>query len=105
MSRLHLAFECRSTTCIGTIDTAPGSTGLLIVTGGNEIRSGAFQGQSRFAARIAAAGFPVFRYDRRGMGDSDGENRGYSKSALDIAAAPRRIPGNIAANRAYSYLR
>ncbi|MGB3752872.1 MAG: hydrolase 1, exosortase A system-associated [Parerythrobacter sp.] len=87
MSRLHLAFECRGTTCIGTIDTAPGSAGLLIISGGNEIRSGAFQGQSRLAARIAAAGFPVFRYDRRGVGDSDGENRGYGKSGPDIAAA------------------
>lgn len=87
MSRLHLTFECQGRTCVGTIDTAPGTSGLLIVSGGNEIRSGAFQGQSRLAARIAAAGFPVFRFDRRGVGDSDGENRGFRKSAKDIAAA------------------
>ncbi|MCP5392099.1 MAG: hydrolase 1, exosortase A system-associated [Sphingomonadaceae bacterium] len=87
MSRLHLTFECLGDTCVGTLDSAAGKTGLLIVSGGNEIRSGAFQGQSRLAARIAAAGYPVFRYDRRGIGDSDGENRGFLESADDIRAA------------------
>ncbi|MEW4447848.1 hydrolase 1, exosortase A system-associated [Qipengyuania sp. JC766] len=87
MSRLPLTFACRSTVCAGTLDTAPGSAGLLIVSGGNEIRSGAFSGQARLAAEIAAMGFPVFRFDRRGIGDSDGENRGFRESGPDIAAA------------------
>nr|WP_137678272.1 hydrolase 1, exosortase A system-associated [Parerythrobacter lutipelagi] len=87
MSRMHLTFECQGRTCIGTLDSAPGTTGLMLVSGGNEIRSGAFQGQSRLAADIAKAGFPVFRFDRRGVGDSDGENRGFRKSEKDIAAA------------------
>jgi exosortase A-associated hydrolase 1 len=60
---------------------------LLIVSGGNEIRSGAFGGQADMAARIARAGFPVFRFDRRGIGDSEGENRGFRKSAKDIVCA------------------
>ena len=71
----------------GTLDKAPGTTGLLIVSGGNEIRSGAFGGQADMAARIAAAGFPVFHFDRRGVGDSEGENRGFRHSSKDIAAA------------------
>ncbi|GAA4643655.1 hypothetical protein GCM10023115_16150 [Pontixanthobacter gangjinensis] len=87
MSRLHLTFECQQYTLAGTLDTAPGKTGLLIVSGGNEIRSGAFSGQADIAARIASAGFPVFRFDRRGIGDSDGENRGFRRSAKDISAA------------------
>ena len=87
MSRLHLNFACGSCTLAGTIDTAPGRTGLLLVTGGNEIRSGAFSGQAQLAADIARAGFPVFRFDRRGVGDSEGENRGFRKSAKDIRAA------------------
>lgn len=87
MSRLHLTFECGSFPCAGTLDTAPSSTGLLIVSGGNEIRSGAFSGQSQLAERVAKAGFPVFRFDRRGVGDSDGENRGFRKSRSDIEAA------------------
>ena len=87
MSRLHLTFACGSSTLAGTLDTAPAQTGLLLVTGGNEIRSGAFGGQAAMAARISAAGFPVFRFDRRGVGDSEGENRGFEHSAKDIGAA------------------
>lgn len=87
MSRLHLTFACEEITLAGTLDTAPGSSGLLIVSGGNEIRSGAFSGQAQLAARIARAGFPVFRFDRRGVGDSDGENKGFRKSRKDIEAA------------------
>jgi len=87
MSRLHLTFGCGDFKLAASLDTAPGTTGLLIVSGGNEIRSGAFAGQSQLAARIARAGFPVFRFDRRGIGDSEGENRGFRKSARDIAAA------------------
>ncbi|MBA4009861.1 MAG: hydrolase 1, exosortase A system-associated [Erythrobacter sp.] len=87
MSRRWHAFACDGQMLAGTLDPAPGATGLLIVSGGNEIRSGAFSGQSDMAARIAAAGFPVFRFDRRGVGDSEGENRGFRHSAEDIACA------------------
>lgn len=85
--RLHTPFPCGSLSLAGTLDSAPATTGLLIVSGGNEIRSGAFMGQSNLAASIAKAGFPVFRFDRRGIGDSEGENRGFRKSAKDIRAA------------------
>ena len=87
MSRLALTFNCQGATLAGTLDTAPGTSGLLLVSGGNEIRSGAFAGQARFAAEIARAGFPVFRFDRRGIGDSEGPNRGFRHEADDIAAA------------------
>ena len=81
MNRLHLTFECADSTLAGTLDMACGASGLLLVSGGNEIRSGAFSGQAALAARIAAAGFPVFRFDRRGIGDSGGENKGFRNSA------------------------
>lgn len=87
MSRLALTFNCQGATLAGTLDTAPGTSGLLLVSGGNEIRSGAFAGQARFAAEIARAGFPVFRFDRRGVGDSEGPNRGFRHEGEDIAAA------------------
>jgi exosortase A-associated hydrolase 1 len=87
MSRLPLTFACGSLTLAGTLDTAPATTGLLIVSGGNEIRAGAFGGQAELAARIARAGFPVLRFDRRGIGDSPGENRGFRHSAKDMASA------------------
>lgn len=87
MSRRHLAFPCEGSTLIGTIDEAAGTTGLLLVSGGNELRSGAWAGQAQFAARIAAHGFPVFRFDRRGVGDSDGPNGEFRTAGPDIAAA------------------
>ena len=87
MTRHHFAFTCENDSLVGTLDAAPGSSGLLIVTGGNEIRSGAFSGQAHLATRISAAGHPVFRFDRRGVGDSEGNNRGFRKSGTDITAA------------------
>lgn len=87
MSRMPLSFECQGRRCGATLDNAPAKSGLLIVSGGNEIRAGAFNGQARLAADLAGAGFPVFRFDRRGIGDSEGENRGFRKSRKDIASA------------------
>jgi exosortase A-associated hydrolase 1 len=87
MSRRHFVFDCEGAKLVGTLDEAVGAAGLLIVSGGNETRAGAFSGQARLAARIAAAGRPVFRFDRRGIGDSEGVNMGFHHSAEDIAAA------------------
>ncbi len=85
--RRHLTFPCEGATLAATLDDAPGTTGLLIVSGGNEIRSGAHRGMAMLAQRIATAGHPAFRFDRRGIGDSEGENGAYTSSAPDIAAA------------------
>lgn len=85
--RRALNFICEGATLAGTLDEAPGSAGLLIVAGGNEIRSGAHRGMAELAELIAARGYPVFRFDRRGIGDSEGENRGFRFSGHDIAAA------------------
>ena len=85
--RRLISFPCAGETLIGTLDEAPGRTGLLIVSGGNEIRIGAHRGMAGLAAAIAAEGIPVFRFDRRGIGDSSGANAGYESSAPDIAAA------------------
>ena len=82
-----IAFPCEGDTLIGTLDAAPGRTGLLIVSGGNEIRCGAHRGMALLAERVAAAGFPVFRYDRRGIGDSTGANAGFPSARPDLIAA------------------
>jgi exosortase A-associated hydrolase 1 len=87
MSRRHIAFDCAGSALVGTLDEASGTAGLLIVSGGNETRAGAFSGSAHLAARIAAAGHPVLRFDRRGVGDSEGTNVGFRHSAEDIEAA------------------
>ncbi len=85
--RRMIAFDCEGDGLIATLDEGEKSTGLLIVSGGNEIRSGAHAGQAAMAAHFAAKGYPVFRYDRRGIGESEGENGHFESSAPDIAAA------------------
>ncbi len=85
--RQLLSFECEGDVLAATLDDAPGSSGLLIVSGGNEIRIGAHRGMAALAAEISEIGHPVFRFDRRGVGDSAGENHGFASSGPDIAAA------------------
>jgi exosortase A-associated hydrolase 1 len=86
MRRL-IAFPCARETLIGSLDVAAGTTGVLIVSGGNEVRAGAHRGMAALAAALAAAGVPVFRFDRRGIGDSSGANGGFESAADDIMAA------------------
>ncbi|MDE1466571.1 hydrolase 1, exosortase A system-associated [Aurantiacibacter sp. D1-12] len=87
MSRRHVTFACEGVQLVGSIDSADGTTGLLIVSGGNELRAGTFAGQATLAQRIASEGFPAFRFDRRGTGDSEGENGSFRSSGPDLAAA------------------
>ena len=85
--RRFISVACEGETLGATLDEADGATGLLIVSGGNEIRSGAHRGMADLAQRLAATGTPVFRYDRRGVGDSSGDNRGFLSAQRDLIAA------------------
>ena len=90
MIRRHLVFECEGASLAATLDMPDGDgagTGLLIVSGGNEIRSGVGGASARMAARIAGAGYPVLRFDRRGVGDSEGMNFGFQGAEPDITEA------------------
>ncbi|MDP8912497.1 MAG: hydrolase 1, exosortase A system-associated [Pseudomonadota bacterium] len=88
MRRL-LSFACEAAALGGSLDDAGGSTGLLIVTGGSQTRIGSHRMFERLAASLAGAGYPCFRFDRRGVGDSEGEDPGYKESGPDIAGAVR----------------
>jgi exosortase A-associated hydrolase 1 len=85
--RKLIEIACAGETLVGTLDDAAGTTGLLIVSGGNEIRIGAHRGMALLAEGVARADYPVLRFDRRGIGDSTGANGGFEASAADIAAA------------------
>lgn len=87
MSRRHFTFECEGNALAATLDEAAGEVGLLLVSGGNEVRAGPWSSQAQLAAALAAAGFPVLRFDRRGVGDSEGGNGEFRSSSADIAAA------------------
>jgi exosortase A-associated hydrolase 1 len=102
MRRL-ITFPCAGETLVGTLDDAPSATGLLIVSGGNEVRMGAHRGTAMLAARVAEAGRPVFRFDRRGIGDSTGDNRGFESSAEDIAAAAATFRAEMGVTRIVAF--
>jgi len=89
MIRRHLTIRCEGSAMGATLDGAMegAKAALLIVSGGNEIRSGAWEGQAWLAAEVAAKGIPVLRFDRRGVGDSEGTNATYRGSGPDITAA------------------
>jgi exosortase A-associated hydrolase 1 len=82
-----IAFRCGADTLVGTLDRGDNTRALLIVSGGNELRIGAHRGMAMLAARLAAQGHSIFRFDRRGIGDSTGVNRGFETTGPDIAAA------------------
>src|SRR3546814_3934475 len=93
--RHHLTFACEGAALAATLDEAPGTTGLLIVSGGNEIRSAAHLGMAMLSQRIAAAGHTVFRFYHRRIGDRAGTHGAFDTTRPDIAAAlttPRPPP-------------
>lgn len=85
--RRILSFDCAGETLWATLDGADGPAGVLVVSGGNEIRIGAHRGMARLGADLAAQEVPLFRFDRRGVGDSSGQNGGFESSADDLNAA------------------
>jgi exosortase A-associated hydrolase 1 len=86
MRRL-LTVPCGGVLLGASLDDGGGSAGVLMVTGGTQTRIGSHRMFERLAAGLAAAGYPVFRFDRRGVGDSEGEEGGWRSSADDIEAA------------------
>lgn len=85
MRRL-LSFACEGETLAASLDDGGGTTGLLLVIGGSQTRIGSHRMYERLAKALAEKGYPCFRYDRRGVGDSGGEDPGFRGSAPDIAA-------------------
>ncbi len=63
------------------------STGVLVVVGGPQYRVGSHRQFVLMARCLAEAGFPVLRFDARGMGDSDGDFPGFEHCVDDISAA------------------
>ncbi len=60
--------------------------GVLVVVGGPQYRVGSHRQFVQLARHLAAHGYPVLRFDVRGMGDSPGEVRGFEDLHDDIAA-------------------
>ncbi|MFN2258841.1 MAG: hydrolase 1, exosortase A system-associated [Parasphingopyxis sp.] len=87
MIRRLLSFSCESDALAASLDEAIGETGVVIVPGGGQTRFGAHRGFALLGARLAEAGYPCLRYDRRGVGDSSGEDPGFAAAGPDLSAA------------------
>ena len=61
--------------------------GMLVVVGGPQYRVGSHRQFLLLSRKVAAAGFPAFRFDYRGMGDSSGDKRDFETVRGDIGAA------------------
>lgn len=82
---------------IAAIPETCGDCGLVIAVGGPQYRVGSHRQFLLLARRLAADGYPSFRFDYRGMGDSDGAMRSFEDVSDDIGAAidafQRQVPG------------
>jgi exosortase A-associated hydrolase 1 len=96
MRRL-LTFPCEGAALGATLDGGSAKVGILMVTGGTQTRVGSHRMSERLAQALGEAGHPCFRFDRRGVGDSGGEDPGFRGSAPDLEAAGdafrRHAPG------------
>jgi exosortase A-associated hydrolase 1 len=63
----------------------------MVLAGGPQYRVGGHRQSTLWARRLAEEGYPVFRFDYRGVGDSHGEFRGYDFIDDDIRAAIDRF--------------
>lgn len=86
MRRL-MAIACAGAELAATLDQADGTTGLVMVTGGSQTRIGSHRMYERLSRSLAENGYPCLRFDRRGVGDSAGDDPGFRGSGADIAAA------------------
>lgn len=101
-TEIPVVFDCEGSRLVGMVHrpAQPRERGLLIiVAGGPQYRGGLARIQVRLARRLAAAGVPVMRFDYRGLGDSEGQFRGFRQVEADIAAALQTFMAQVAGMR------
>ena len=87
-----LSFSCGEDSLSGILHRGqPESTRrrgvVIVVAGGPQYRVGAHRQFVNMARKLAKHGFPVLRFDLRGMGDSSGQYLGFQHSDPDIRSA------------------
>ncbi len=84
-----VVFDVAGDQCLGIVHLPdePAGLGVVIIVGGPQYRAGSHRQFVQTARYLAAQGFPVFRFDYRGMGDSEGDTRGFDEIADDIGSA------------------
>ena len=82
-------FACAGNTLLGIVSRpqTPAATGVIVIVGGPQYRVGSHRQFVLLARALAAGGYAVLRFDYRGMGDSEGEQRDFETVSADISAA------------------
>ena len=84
-----IGFCCAGEQLVGVacVPEQAGSIGVIVVVGGPQYRVGSHRQFLLLSRALASAGYPVLRFDYRGMGDSSGELQNFQNVDDDIAAA------------------
>ncbi len=94
-------FACAGDMLLGvlTVPAEPLALGVVVVVGGPQYRAGSHRQFVLLARGLAQAGYPVLRFDCRGMGDSGGAQRSFEDIGADIAAAIDLLSTRLPATR------
>lgn len=100
VQEIPLVFQCEGSDLIGVVhlpEQVRARGVLFVVAGGSQYRGGMCRMQVQMARDWALLGVPVMRFDHRGLGDSEGEFKGYSDIEADLRAAlqvfRQQVPG------------
>jgi exosortase A-associated hydrolase 1 len=88
-SDVPLTIHCAGDTLMGIVSQPEqaGVLGMVIVVGGQQYRAGSHRQFVLLARYLASSGYPVLRFDHRGIGDSSGDRRCFDDITEDIDAA------------------
>lgn len=90
-------FRCRGARLVGILHRPAQSRplGVLVVVGGPQYRVGSHRHFVELARALSAQGVPVFRFDYRGIGDSEGDYPGFENVGPDIGSALATFKGEL----------
>lgn len=88
-SESAVVFPCCGENLLGILaqPEVANKTGVLIIVGGPQYRVGSHRQFLLLSRELASEGYPVMRFDYRGMGDSTGDLKGFEHVSADIGAA------------------
>lgn len=82
-------FSTEDSNLVGILHTPDSARqrGIVLVVGGPQYRIGSHRQFVLISRALSAQGYPVLRFDYRGMGDSEGEWQGFEHISDDIQSA------------------
>lgn len=97
MTEVPITIDCDGDRLIGILHGGDkdADVGVVIVVGGPQYRVGSHRQFVLMARSLASAGYPVFRFDYRGMGDSEGETRSFDQVEKDIQSSIDQFCGEM----------